>query len=427
VLIVLPTLAACGGGAKPVSVKVGYLADVTGPYAAVGGPLVEGFSDHFEMINQNGGIEGVQVEVLWEDTGAKADLAVTAYKRMKNEGIVAVSCMVTPVALAVQSLLGEDKIPGINQSATLSLYMPPQDYMWCHGPIAVDGDLVGLYWFDTELWPASGGQWTLGILAHDNPFALGGVAAMYKYADTNNVKLLQPEVVALGTQDYTANIKRLVDGGADMVVLETLGAATGTVLKQMGDLGVLGTPAEAAAGDGKVVPFLGQTSFYPEQLTAAKAEAAYVYGSIPFYLDYETDQEGVKIVNDFMVQKYGKVLPATEGGGGYRDGWNNAFVISSAIERAVKEVGWDALTGETLVEHGLKGLKISEGTFADEISYADYDGDRVAVQSYRPGAWDMEIWDRKAIGPWLNVPEMMSDLRVTKYMTTQGGAGWYTP
>jgi len=426
-MLVLPTLTACGGGDKPASIKVGYLADVTGPYAAVGAPLVKGFSDHFEMINQNGGIEGVPVEVLWEDTGAKADLAVTAYKRMKNEGIVAVSCMVTPVALAVQSLLNEDKIPGINQSATLSLYDPPQDYMWCHGPIAVDGDLAGLYWFDTELWPSSGGQWTLGILAHDNPFALGGVSAMYKYADTNNVKLLQPEVVALGTQDYTANIKRLVDAGADLIVLETLGASTGTVLKQMGDLGVLGTPAEAAAGDGKVVPFLGQTSFYPEQLTAAKAEAAYVYGAIPFYLDYETDNPGVKIVNDFMVQKYGEVIPPAEGGGGYRDGWNNAFVMSSALTRAVKEVGWDALTGETLMEYGLKGLRIDKDTFAQEISYDDYDGDRIAVQAYRPGAWDMTVWDRKAIGPWLNIPEMMPELRVTSYMTTQAGTGWYKP
>jgi ABC-type branched-subunit amino acid transport system substrate-binding protein len=448
-ITMLPLLSACGGDAepttppttapttapttpaveKPDSVKIAYLADLTGPYAAVGGPMLKGFVDYTEMLNQKGGIDGVSVEALYADTQAKADLTVSAYKRLKQEGIIAVSCMVTPVALAVQTMLNEDKMPGINQSATLSLYIPPTDYMWCHGMISCDNDLAILYWFDKELWPDSAGQWTLGILAHDNSFALGGVSAMYKFADTHNVKLLQPEVVALGTLDYSANIQRLVDGGADVIFCETLGASTGTVLKQMGELGVLGTIDEAAAGDGKIVPFLGCTSYYAEQLLAAHDEAAYVYGGLPYYLDYEEDNAGVKEVNDFMRAKYGKIVPGSEGGSSYREAWNNAMVICSAIERAVNEVGWDGLTGEAIVEYGLKGLEISDDRcfVVGKMSYNDYAGDRIGAQSFRMGAWDMDRWDRTSISPIIDVPKLMPELRVTDYMTTQGGPGWYTP
>ncbi len=130
-LLVMPLMTACAeekpeiAEEKPEIAKVGYLADLTGPYAAVGAPLVQGFQDYFEMINARGGIEGVPVEVLVADTQAKADLSVSAYKRFKAADVLTVSCMVTPVALAVQTLLNEDKIPGINQTATLSIYVPP--------------------------------------------------------------------------------------------------------------------------------------------------------------------------------------------------------------------------------------------------------------------------------------------------------------
>jgi len=337
--------------------------------------------------------------------------------------------MVTPVALAVQALLNEDKIPGINQSATLSLYDPPTDYMWCHGGVATDYDLAILYWFDNELWDHDKwGGWTLGILAHDNPFALGGTPAMYKYADTYGVKLLQPEVVALGTLDFSTNIQRLVDGGADAIFIETLGASTGTLLKQMGELGVLGTIEEAGTQDGKIVPIVGMTSYLPAQLVTAHDEAAYTYGALPLATPYEEDiAPTVKEANDFMRAKYGHVLGPEEGGTAYQDGWNNGLVIRKAIERALDEVGWENLTGETLMEKGLKGLKFDAQGFGCERSYADYEGDRIAIQSYRAAKWDMELWDRVAISGCLNIPELLPESRTSTYMTTQGGPGWYKP
>ena len=426
-LLVMPLMTACAEE-KPEIVKVGYLADLTGPYAAVGAPLVQAFQDYFEMINARGGIEGVPVEVLVADTQAKADLSVSAYKRFKAAGVLTLSCMVTPVALAVQTLLNEDKIPGINQTATLSIYVPPQDYMWCHGGVASDYDLAALYYFDTELWDRDKwGSWTLGILAHDNPFALGGVSAMYKYADTHGIKLLKPEVVALGTLDYSTNIMRLADAGADVIFCETLGAGTGTLLKQMGELGVLGTIEEAATIPGKMVPFFGYTSYYVSNMLTGIEYASYTYGARGFALASEEEFPGVKECNDFMREKYGKVLPPEEGGTDYREGWHNAMVMAAAIERAVKAVGWEALNGETLMENGLKGLELDTKGFSGATGYADYAGDRINVQSFKFALWDDELGDIITIGNYLNIPELLPECEVTDYMTTQGGPGWYTP
>ena len=99
----------------------------------------------------------------------------------------------------------------------------------------------------------------------------------------------------------------------------------------------------------------------------------------------------------------------------------------AAIERALKAVGWDKLNGETLVEKGLKGLNIDPEGTACELSYADYDGDRIAIQTNRPGKWDMEIWDRVPIGPCLNITKLLPDCIVTKYTPEAAGVGWYIP
>jgi len=380
------------------------------------------------MINEKGGIDGVPIQALWADTKADAALTTAAYKRFKAQGVLTVSCMVTPVALAIRTLLNEDKIPGINQSATLSLYVPPTDYMWCHGGVATDYDLATLYWFEKKLWDKDKwGSWTLGILAHDNPFALGGVAAMYKYADTHDIKLVKPEVVALGTLDFSTNIQRLVDAGSDVIFLETLGAATGTVLKQMGELGVLGTVEEAATKPGKIVPILGYTSYYPSNLQAAHDEAAYTYGARGYGLVNEEQLAGVKECNDFMRAKYGKILDPIKGGTDYREGWHNAMVMIAAINRAFKAVGWEKLNGQTLMEKGLKELKVDTKGFDSGTSYADYEGDRIAIQAFRLATWDMKIWDVVAISDYINVPEVMPDLRVTKYTPKAAGPGWYIP
>jgi len=443
ILLVIPLVAACTQEEptpveptpveptpveKPASVKVAYLGDLTGPYAAVGAPLIKGFTDYIEMINDRGGIDGVPVEAKWADTKADAALTISAYKRFKAQGVLTMSCMVTPVALAVRSLLNEDKIPGINQSATLSLYMPPTDYMWCHGGVATDYDLACLSWFDTEKWNHDEwGDWTLGILAHDNPFALGGVSSMYKYADTHGIKLLQPEVIALSTLDYSTNLQRLVDAGADVIFCETLGAGTGTVLKQMGELGVLGTIEEAGTSDGKIVPFFGFTSYYVSNMQAGLDYAPYTYGARAYASADEEQFPGVKECNDFMRDKYGKVLSPAEGGTDYREGWHNALVMVAAINHALETVSWEELSGETLMEYGLKGLVINDHGFSNATGYADYDGDRMAIQSLRPAAWDTELGDIVAIGDVVDVPALFPECEVSDYMTTQGGTGWYTP
>mgnify|MGYP001052744662 CR=1 FL=1 len=414
----------------PATVKVAYLGDITGPYAAVGAPLIKGFTDCAENINAKGGIDGVLIEALWADTRGEAPLSVAAYKRFKELGVVAVSCMVTPVGLAVMDLCEEDKIPGINQTATLSLYIPPRDYFWCHGGVNSNYELAALYGFDTELWDREAwGTWTLGMLAHDNPFTVSGIAAMYKYADTYDVRLLAPEIVPVATDDYTTQIMRLVNGGADVIMVDTVGARTGVVLRQMAELGVLAhSVEEAATVPGKVVAMFGYTSYYAANFVGALDYAPYTYGARGYAGSWQEEYgPGIVEIEEFMLDKYGRILTTVEAGTVYIEGWHNMLVMAAAIERAVEAVGWENLNGETLMLYGLTGLIFDDQGVSGATGYADYPGDRMCLENFALAAWDVEHAECAAITPYYNIRELLPECLTYDYMTVQAGPGWYVP
>jgi len=91
-------------------------------------------------------------------------------------------------------------------------------------------------------------------------------------------------------------------------------------------------------------------------------------------------------------------------------------------------VSWEELNGETLMEYGLKGLVIDDKGFSGATGYGDYEGDRIALQSYRAAAWDEELGDIVAItDEYINIPDVMPELEVSSYTPENAGPGWYIP
>ena len=59
----------------------------TGPYAANGIPLADGYADYFTMLNErDGGIGGVKTRVVSCETGYNTEKGVECYESTKGEG-----------------------------------------------------------------------------------------------------------------------------------------------------------------------------------------------------------------------------------------------------------------------------------------------------------------------------------------------------
>jgi len=413
---------------KPKVVKVGRLTDLTGPYASICPPILAGFTDYAEFLNKKkGGIDGVPIEVLWTDVQQDAAKSVTAYKRFKGAGCLVVSGASSGQTFAIKKLLEEDRIPMVTQAMNLSLYMPATDTLWANN-VANPGETVApVIWFDTQAWDRAkmGRAWKIGFLIMDTAYTKGGLPGMYNYCDVNGIEMVGTEITPPPTLDYSTNIKRLVDAGADVIFVSLCGAACGIALKQMLELGVLAPLDDAIKTPGKIVPLLNDCSFYISSMMAAPEAAKYCYGGAPWGAWHEMDKfDGVKERNDWMMDKYGHIWHSVEeDDGSYNAGWNCMKVIAEAIERAVKAVGWDKLDGEAVIQKGLKGLKVTKNIVSCDLSYADYEGDRIGVELVRPAAWDAKRMTRLAIGDPFRVDQKYY---VTKYTPKKPHPGMYT-
>ncbi|MBI4048232.1 MAG: ABC transporter substrate-binding protein, partial [Devosia nanyangense] len=98
-------------------VKLGFLADVTGPIAGFAGGMVSAGNLAVDQVNAQGGILGGQKLVsITADGACSADTAGPAADRLVNtEKVTAIfGGIETPVALAIVPIANREKEPNIN-------------------------------------------------------------------------------------------------------------------------------------------------------------------------------------------------------------------------------------------------------------------------------------------------------------------------
>src|SRR3990172_10388134 len=91
VFAMVAAMALCVSGAafSAATIKVGHLADLTGPTGEVGKPYAQGVQDYKDWVNRNGGINGKQIDMAMFDYAYDKNKAVNQYKKYKEDGVVA--------------------------------------------------------------------------------------------------------------------------------------------------------------------------------------------------------------------------------------------------------------------------------------------------------------------------------------------------
>ena len=73
---------------EPV-LRVGAIFDLTGATSDVGAVYAEGIRDFVSYVNESGGVDGVPLELLYQDYGYRVDRAEMLYTEFVQEGVVA--------------------------------------------------------------------------------------------------------------------------------------------------------------------------------------------------------------------------------------------------------------------------------------------------------------------------------------------------
>ncbi|TRZ64904.1 MAG: hypothetical protein D4Q79_00500 [Spirochaetia bacterium] len=199
------------------SIKIGALIVSSGDAAAWGENAKNAIDLAVEEINNNGGINGKKIEVLYEDTAGEPKRAVSAYQKFVS--VDKVDVIIGPLSqaevAAVAPLIAQDKIPVVTPS-----YAPFQNRPVAYNPLliwmdpTIEAEKMAEYVFNQGIKNISvvgtKDSWEMEVTeAFANKFSAMGGKVLFRellQPDTNDVKATvtkalnsKPEAIFAGT------------------------------------------------------------------------------------------------------------------------------------------------------------------------------------------------------------------------------------
>jgi len=325
--------AGCGGSdddASPASssgssggktVTIGHLANLTGAASSLGAPYKKGIDLALADIEADGFLKGVgaSLQIKTEDTGSTPTNAVTIFNEFERDGVaVTVSDGISPIALAIDPLANESKIPFITGAGSGT---PDDDYEFHLSDVKTQYDELAPYLV------SKGGPRVAAIVGTDNPAFPLLTANLKAGLEKSGGQIVATETVESGDTDFSSVLTNLQKADPDVVFISTLADQAGNVLAQMQQVGGFdGVLKTVQSGVSRVVADVAGAGATGVVLRPAWAPGA--PGSEDFVTRYEAANSGDS--------------PDTNAAFGYQSGW----IIATAVKKALE--GGGPVTGEAL-------------------------------------------------------------------------------
>ena len=337
VLLLTGAVPVCEAKPDGKVVKIGYICAWTGPLATTAAPVHRGCFDYIEYINEQGGIDGIEVQAVWEDYGSAAPRSIPIHKRMVQAGVVLEIHPEEGQAATVLPRMIRDEIPGIYVAGGTSPALITEPAWFVHsGP-----EFENIFSFITK-WMREG--WTekrpmrLGYFHIDTPTVNVLMTNITPYLKEIGVEVVGEErALIFGVIDTTVEWLRLAAKKPDWVLITHAGATVAVMLKDAKRLGL----------QEKGIKFMSDIiSLQEEQIrVVGKASEGWYKASYePTPVTYP-DCPMVKTVVNAARKYRGSDL---EVGMMYVKGWIISAVACEAVRIAIEEVGFENLSGHAV-------------------------------------------------------------------------------
>jgi len=287
--VVSTVFAGCADASDPGAgdtIKIGGIAGTTGAYGAVGIAVINGTQMAVDEINAAGGIDGRQIDFVWDDDAADATKSSQLFQQFVSDGAVAI--FGSPDTGPTTAALGEQmQIPVLGAVDDGGLTVYP------NGPDEPPYEWVFSTSLNTFAWGAKLAEWSidncpngLAMLHDPSAYGLGGVAGFQMVFEETGHDFVYIEPItenwASGaTVNLDAEIQKIVASGADCVEVWLTPGDEAAFMQELDSLGiddltVLGTDVTnadstftdlaGAQGDGLVSAMMTADAFPNDRL-----------------------------------------------------------------------------------------------------------------------------------------------------------------
>jgi len=220
----------CGKKEEVKTIKIGNLADLTGPTGDVGTPYAEGVKACVNYLNSKGGIAGRKLELFQVDYAYDVQKALTAYKRFKTQGIVALQGWGTGDTEALVEFVAKDQIPSLSASYSAHLTDPKKaPYNFFIAP-DYSTQLRAALKYLRDSWKETYSP-RVAFIYPDHPYGLSPIPAGRDYAKELGFEIVGEENVSLKAMDATTQLLSLQKKNPDFVWIGGTTQSTAVILK----------------------------------------------------------------------------------------------------------------------------------------------------------------------------------------------------
>ena len=243
-------LVGCGNGqgasGDSDEIVIGAIGPLSGAASTYGESVKNGAQIFLDKINSNGGIDGKQVVLKFEDDEADPTKAISAYDKLVNQD--GVKFLLGPVTSGAANAVGPnataDGIPMITPSGTeTNLTTTGGEYVYrtCYID-ATQGEVIAKYSSENL------GAKTMAVLYNkDSDYSTGIAEAAKAQFEANGGKVVEYVSYNEGDKDFSAQLTNIKSSNPDVLVLPDYYSVVPVIADQARKIGIT---SQLIGGDG---------------------------------------------------------------------------------------------------------------------------------------------------------------------------------
>ncbi len=237
VLGAAPSEAVAMGAAPPVSDEpfvIGAMDALTGVGESYGNPIQQAKLLAMEEINAAGGINGRELQIVFEDSKCAAQDSITAYNKLTDvDGVkIILGTTCSGAMLGASPIAESEGVILLSASATSPDIANAGDYIFrtAINDLQLGIDIGNTMWVD--------GVRTLATITESTDYAEGARRTSVARFEELGGTVLAGEAYATETIDFRSQITKLINENPDAILLTSQGEVSGgTIVKQARELG----------------------------------------------------------------------------------------------------------------------------------------------------------------------------------------------
>ena len=333
---------ACPAPAQQKEIKIGFIYDVTGPFAGGGSePAQLGTRAAVDYFNEKGGVEGYRINALFVDAQSKVDVAINEMTRLIDQEKVDLIMGVYSSAQCVpmvQQIDARKKFLWINvciatavfKDRKLSYVFRPQSHSDQFG--AASCDYINYYAKDR--FGIAPKNMKIAIIYEDGPYGAGVAAGNEAQCRKHGMNIVLKEGYSATAPDLSSLVTKLKRARPDVLLHTGYNPDITLFLRQAKEQGL---KFKAMVGHGaghsqidKLRQTFGDDVNYFHSIDPAAAQL----------LDPKTLKPGIPELTKEMVRRYELVKGPGELPPHVSMGFNNTWIfLSDVLPRAIRKYG----------------------------------------------------------------------------------------